>query len=152
MKRVFLIVTVLALAFSSCKTSKSVSHSAYQPAIEKNVPQEEPQQPVAEEKPVVQEPEKPIVVKTEEVTIDKSTDQKLYPFYVVIGSFSMSENAYTLLDQQMTKGEKASVLKSESGMLRVACLGTASEQEARNKIEQIRAGNEFPDVWLLKTK
>lgn len=150
MRKVFLILTILVFSFSACKTSKHATKSAYEPAIEKTVIKELPAPSVVKEKVKAPETEAPIVMKTEQVTIEKSNDQKLYAFYVIIGSFSMTENAHKLQDQQMAKGMPAVVLKSETGMLRVASLGTDSESDARSKIGQIR--NQFPDAWLLKTK
>lgn len=148
MKKPFLILGILIFSLSACKTSKHATSSAYEPAIDNAVTE------VVEEKVVEPEPviEKPVVVKTEQVTVDKSDDKKLYPFYVIIGSFSITQNAYDLQDEQKAKGVAAVVLKSETGMLRVACLGTDSEQTARAKIAEIRKGKEFPDVWLLKSK
>lgn len=151
MKKILLIITVSAFVFSNCKTSKYTKSSAYKPAVSN----EEVVLPetVKEVKVLPPETDKPIMMKIEEVTIDKSTDLKLYPYYVIIGSFSVNENAYKLQDQQLNKGVSAVVLKSDSGMLRVASLGTESEQDARKHINQIRKeSKEFPDVWLLKTK
>lgn len=150
MKKILLILFGIVLGFSSCKTAKKAATSAYEPAVEPVVVQETKKEVVKEIVPVIEEA--PVVVKTEEVTIDKSNDKKLYPFYVIIGSFSMTDNAYKLQDQQISEGIQAVVLKSETGMLRVACLGTDSEATARTKIAEIRKGKEFPDVWLLKTK
>ena len=150
MKKLFLILGIIIFSFSACKTSKHAVRSAYEPAIDNTV-KELVDEPVREEV-VAPEPEKPVMVKIEEVSIDKSNDQKLYPYYVIIGSFSIAQNAYDLQDAQLAKGVPAVVLKSETGMLRVACLGTDSEQTARTKIAEIRKGTEFPDVWLLKSK
>ena len=150
MKKLFLILGIIIFSFSACKTSKHAMSSAYEPAID-NSAKEVIDEPVKEEV-VASESEKPVVVKTEEVTVDKSNDKKLYPYYVIIGSFSIAQNAYDLQDAQLAKNVPAVVLKSETGMLRVACLGTDSEQTARATITEIRKGNEFPDVWLLKSK
>lgn len=152
MKKLFLILGIIIFSLSACKTSKHATSSAYEPAIDNTV-KEVVEEPLKEEVVAPEpEPEKPVVVKTEEVTVDKSNDNKLYPFYVIIGSFSIAQNAYDLQDAQVAKDIPAVVLKSETGMLRVACLGTDSEQTARAKIAEIRKGTEFPDVWLLKSK
>lgn len=139
MKKILIIVSIVMLMFSACKTSKKATPPVYEPAVE--ISENEIVEPVQE-----------IVMKEEEVTVEKSDDLKLYPYYVIIGSFSIIENAYKLQDQQMAKGVSAVVLKSETGMMRVAYLGTDSEQDARNSIGQIRKGKKFPDAWLLKTK
>lgn len=150
MKKILFIAIALPLMISACKTSKQapLKQSAYQPPVQQVLEKEMPDEKV----PEVDIPETPIMMKIEEVTIEKSNDQKLYAFYVIIGSFSMPENAHTLQDQQLAKGVQAIVLKSGTGMLRVACLGTDSEQEARKKIGEIRKGKELRDVWLLKSK
>ena len=51
------------------------------------------------------------------------------------------------------QGASAVILKSETGMFRVAYFGTDGEQDARIEIAQIRKTlKEYPDVWLLKSK
>ncbi|MFA9391417.1 MAG: SPOR domain-containing protein [Prolixibacteraceae bacterium] len=151
MKKIFVSVLVLSLSFTACKTAKHVKSSAYEPAIN-NAVQEMKSEPI-DEKVSVFETAQPIVMKTEEVRIEKSQDPTLRAYYVIIGSFSKTENAYKLQEDQIGKGVPSVTLKSETGMLRVAALGTDSEQEARSKINQLRkTTKEFADVWLLKTK
>ena len=151
MKKIVVSMFILSIFFTACKTSKYATKSAYEPAIDNSVDDIESNS--AEEEVIQPQREIPIVMKMEEVTIEKSNDQKLRAFYVIIGSFSNPENADKLQNQQLQNGVPAVVLKSETGMFRVAKLGTDNEQEARNKIKQIRTeSNEFPDVWLLKTK
>jgi len=151
MNRLFLVVTVILISFSSCKTAKKAGkfQSAYEPAVENKVMQDEP----VPATPTLSGSEAPIVFKTEEVTIERSEENKYYDFYVIVGSFSMVDNAYKLQSELLANGQKSDVLKSETGMLRVTYLGTNSEQEARNQINQIRKNYpKFNDVWLLKRK
>lgn len=148
MKKIFFIVIILVLSISACKTSKP---SIYQPPVEQIVVAEEPVQEV-----VVEEmPELPVVVKTEEVTLvnEENNDDKMFDFYVIIGSFKKQENANKLQEQQISKGYSSVVLKSETGMFRVAVTGTNSEYEARQLIGEIRVKTpEHNDAWLLKKK
>ena len=151
MKRVLFIVAVIVLSFASCKTSKKAQtyRSAYEPAVENKVIQEQP----VPQTPTISAPETPIVFKTEEVTIERSGENKYYNYYVIVGSFSMVDNAYKLQNELLANGQKSDVLKSETGMLRVTYMGTNSEDEARRQISNIRKNLPgFSDVWLLKRK
>lgn len=149
MRKHLLIATILLISFSACKSTKKISPA---PVVEDPVVEVAEEPVVSEVKEVMPEPEPPVVMKTEEVKLEKSTDTKLHAFYVIIGSFTQVSNAEKLQADQNAMGEKSVILKSESGMFRVANLGTDSEQEARTKISTIRKGKQFPDVWLLKSK
>jgi cell division protein FtsN len=151
MKNLVLFTSILMLSFSACKTSKTLSKSAYEPAVNNQV--ETSLSEMAAEPEKVQEPEPAIVVRTEAVSIERSDDNTLHAFYVIVGSFSMVENAYKLQNELLANGIPSEVLKTETGMMRVSYLGTDRENEAREKISEIRTKlPQFNDVWLLKRK
>lgn len=156
MKYSFLIVLLLLITFS-CKTSKKAAH---QPAIGSEtevLPADyktdrviKPQQVDLELKD-----DEPINVRTESVKVyDQEEESEAdYAFYVIIGSFSKTENATTSKAEMFKKGFTPLILTTESGLYRVAVDQTNSEAEARSFIKHIRS--QFPehnDVWLLKKK
>lgn len=164
MKKIAISIFVLAITLSGCNTiKKSMDDSAYQPAGQVEPEVTETTEP--ELKPKIDEnapsiasssaPKKEIVVKTEEVTIEKQDDneRELLDFYVIMGSFSSSDNAKKLQHSLTMAGNESEVLRSKAGLLRVSTLGTNSEAEARALIEKIRIETpEHNDVWLLKTQ
>ncbi|MBN2807496.1 MAG: SPOR domain-containing protein [Prolixibacteraceae bacterium] len=149
MKKLVLISSIFILSFSACKTSKSLSKSAYEPAVNHQV--ETSLNEMDTEPAKVQE--QAIVVRSESVSIERSNDHTLHAFYVIVGSFSMAENAYKLQSELLSNGIPSEVLKTETGMMRVSYLGTDREDEAREKVSEIRSTlPQFSDVWLLKRK
>ena len=166
MRKIAILLVVLVVALSSCKTiKKGMNDAAYQPATSTTTAQPEPvKEPVVDVKvdnegPSIgastTAPKKEILVKTEEVTIEKetATSNDLFDFYVIMGSFSNSDNARKLQSELRSEGNVSEVLRSKAGLLRVSTLGTNNENEARALIEKIRIETpEHSDVWLLKTQ
>lgn len=152
MKKIFFILVVIAAMIVSCKTAKK----AVPPPVTETAPVEQVEEKVPEPvKEAVPEDNKPIYMKTEEVSIaaDEDPSKEGFAFYVVIGSFSKSENAARFKTELMSKNFSPVLLNSESGYIRVAVDQTNSENDARNQIKIIR--NKYPehkDVWLLKSK
>jgi cell division protein FtsN len=155
MKKIALVLCVLVLVFA-CKTSKKV---AQQPAIETEQVVEQIVEPKSEVKAItpVKEPvdDTPVVMRTEEVRLyeDNTSKAASFDFYVIIGSFSKSENAEKYKREMVAKGFTPVVLTTESGLYRVAIEQSNSESGARAFIKHIRI--QFPehkDVWLLKKK
>jgi hypothetical protein len=152
MKKILFVLLVVSAIIFSCKTAKKaaptpVTEAAPIEKIDDNIPE-----PVKE---VVPEDNNPIYIKTEEVSIAENEDQSKegFAFYVIVGSFSIPENAGKFKIQLMNKNFSAVLLNSESGYTRVAIDQTNSESEARDLIKIIR--NKYPehkDVWLLKKK
>lgn len=151
MKNLVFIVSFLMIAFSACKSSKTLSKSAYEPAVNNKVETSLNTAPATPE--VVKQAQPEIVMRSEAVSIERSETTTLKAFYVIVGSFSMVENAYKLQNELLADGIPSDVLKSETGMMRVSYLGTDHESEARAMIQQIRQNKPaFSDVWLLKRK
>ena len=152
MKKIFFVLVVIAAMIVSCKTAKKV----VPPPETEPTPVEQVEEKVPEPvKEAVPEDNKPIYMKTEEVSIAADEDQSKegFAFYVVIGSFSKSENAARFKTELMSKNFSPVLLNSESGYIRVAVDQTNSESDARDQIKIIR--NKYPehkDVWLLKSK
>jgi cell division protein FtsN len=143
-------VIILGIASSSCKTTKKTAYTPepIQPVVESNeLKKPEHVEPIKEE---VQ-----VTVKTEDVSLAVGEDLSKdgFAFYVIVGSFSKSENALSFKNQLIGKGFNPVLLNSETGFVRVAVDQTNSERDAREMISKIRnVYPEYKDVWLLKKK
>ncbi len=74
-------------------------------------------------------------------------------FFVIMGSFSVLENAKRLKETLISEGFQPGILVNESGMYRVLGNSYSDESEARARIAEVRA--KFPkysDIWLLIRK
>lgn len=147
MNRITLIAAIAIGLLVSCKTSKNAQTSSYVPPVESATAE------------VANKPgnfdDSQITVKSEnfDVAQGEDTSKGDYLFYVIIGSFENSDNATIFKNQIAQKGFVPVILKSESGMYRIAVNQTNSEDEARAFIGNIRQHfSEHNDVWLLKKK
>ncbi|HPS13656.1 MAG TPA: SPOR domain-containing protein, partial [Prolixibacteraceae bacterium] len=91
----------------------------------------------------------------EEVFLADGEDQSMagYRYYVIIGGFSVPENAKKFKNELIGKGFTPVMLKAANGYTRVAVGETNSEPDARKQVLNIR--QKFPehnDVWLLRNK
>jgi cell division protein FtsN len=74
-------------------------------------------------------------------------------FFVILGSFSVLENAQRLRETLITEGFKPIIVKNESGMYRVCGNSFAQESEARARIAEVRGKfSKYSDIWLLIKK
>ncbi|MBS2098600.1 SPOR domain-containing protein [Carboxylicivirga linearis] len=108
-----------------------------------------------EAKPKVKETPKPkdIVVKEEKVKAVDTTEDEVFKYYVIIGSFKVLDNAKNYKTQLIEEGFTPVILENENGLYRVSVSAYNDEEPARNKIGNIRAGYEkYSDVWLLIRK
>ncbi len=74
-------------------------------------------------------------------------------FYVILGSFSIYDNAQRFKKQLMSEDFYPGILVNQNGLYRVSVNSYDDETQARNRIREIR--EKFPqysDVWLLIKK
>ncbi len=163
MKRIAIILMVLAVVTSSCKIfqkSSGQAESEYTtdttaPTKVFTVPGSETTttQPTAVTKPEPVVDEKPIAIRKEQVSFTNQTDQTANAgntFFVILGSFSQLDNAKNYRTTLIDEGFTPIILHSETGYYRVCVNSYKSESEARGRVAQVR--NAFPkysDVWLL---
>ncbi|MBP3420274.1 MAG: SPOR domain-containing protein [Marinifilaceae bacterium] len=87
-------------------------------------------------------------VQTEDVTITHGTADK---YCVIVGSFGDVNNATRLMENLKNDGYTGScVMKNANNMNRVCCASFATENEARQKLAEVR--NQYSDAWLLIRK
>jgi cell division protein FtsN len=100
---------------------------------------------------------KPVTVTSKEERFSaaqgESADYGSNKYFVILGSFSVLENAQRLKGTLASEGFHPVILKNESGMFRVCGNSYSEESEARSRIADVRA--QFPkysDIWLLIKK
>jgi len=93
-----------------------------------------------------------ITVRTESVKpIEPS--ERIYGYYVIIGSFRNIAGARQYSADLVKKGFTPAILENENGLFRISAGGYDEENAARARIAGIRAAyQEHSDVWLLIRK
>ena len=82
-------------------------------------------------------------------TADYGSDR----FFVIMGSFSVLENAKRLKATLTEENFQPVILRNESGMYRVCGNSYAEESDARARIAEVRGSfPKYSDVWLLIKK
>ncbi len=71
-------------------------------------------------------------------------------YHVVVGSFSIQQNAKNLQRTLNSEGNSAIVVVNEQGMYRVLIASFNEYSQARERINQINT--RFPDSWVLVQK
>jgi cell division septation protein DedD len=144
MKNFFLILLIVFLV--GCKTQKIAP---------KPVPVA---QPTAQTTPSsTQKAVKPANISSKEERFStangETADYGSNRFFVILGSFSVLENAKRLKETLKAEDFQPVILVNESGMYRVCGNNYADESAARGRIAEVRA--KFPkysDIWLLIKK
>ena len=91
-------------------------------------------------------PEPKEIIKEETVVKLNPTSQ----YYIIAGSFSEEKNAHSLIDELLKKGFSAQIIDTNrNGMYRVAYIGFATLNEAKQQLYAIREENN-PEAWILK--
>ena len=74
-------------------------------------------------------------------------------FFVIMGSFSVLENAKRLKETLVSENFHPVILKNETGMFRVCGNSYAEEAAARARIAEVRSQfSKYSDIWLLIRK
>jgi cell division protein FtsN len=148
MKNLNLLLVLLVVILAGCKTQKIAPKP--QPVAQ------ETKAPVAVAAPVPK-PAKlaPVASKEERVTVapGEIADFGSNRFFVIMGSFSVLENAKRLKETLTTENFHPVILINESGMYRVCGNNYAEESAARSRIAEVRGTYpKYSDIWLLISK
>jgi cell division protein FtsN len=74
-------------------------------------------------------------------------------FYVILGSFSIYDNAVKFKKQLMSQDFAPGILVNQNGLYRVSVNSYDDETQARTRISSIRQNYpQYSDVWLLIKK
>ena len=171
MKRIILVAFTLALLTSGCKVFKS-SKKSQAPKTEttaetkvfsvpapKNTIRENPvsdtMYETADKAATGTPAAKPVSIRSESFTMT-SEDEAAYgnkKYYVIVGSFSSSENAGKFKQELSPMGFKPIILHSETGYYRVCVDSFNDEAAARSRVQKIRTEHpKYSDSWLLIKK
>jgi len=102
---------------------------------------------------LVEEKYPDIDVRTESVKPVDQMEATIYRYYVVIGSFKNISNARQQTVALVKEGLSPTILENENGLFRISAGGYNEENEARRRINEIRAKYaNHKDVWLLRRK
>lgn len=134
--KLFLLLSIVI--FASCKSQKIFPEN----------------EPVAQEKVnetgVESLPE--IVVKEEKISVPEGEAASLGTkrYYVILGSFSIYDNAKSYKGQLMKENFFPGILVNEKGLYRVCVNSYDDESKARGRVAEIRTNyDKYADVWLL---
>ncbi|MEI6276399.1 MAG: SPOR domain-containing protein [Prolixibacteraceae bacterium] len=151
MKNLNLLLLLFAVSFVACKTQKIPPKP--QPVAQETVTPATPAKPAALAKPAGKTAS--VSSKEERFTTaqGETADYGSNRFFVILGSFSVLENAQRLKTTLTGENFHPVILKNESGMYRVCGNSYSDENEARARIAEVRANfPKYSDIWLLIKK
>jgi cell division protein FtsN len=159
MKDLYSLIVLIILIMVGCKTQKIAPKP--QPVAQETVAPSTPAPPPPSTTKTIPSTTEnaikaaPISSKEERFSAatGETADYGSNRFFVILGSFSVLENAQRLKATLTTEGFQPIIVQNEGGMYRVCGNGFAQEGEARARITEVRM--KFPkysDIWLLIKK
>lgn len=147
--RKLLTLLIIAALLPACRSGKEMNPYTAPPIRpEVREPAKRPE--------VVPEPAEVIPVVEERFEFEKKQDElehQVNSFFVILGSFRVSENANKYKTSLEGVGFTPVILLSETGLHRISVGSFSQEAEARQRVLQIRrAYPEHHDAWLLIRK
>jgi cell division protein FtsN len=156
--RIFFLVAIAGVSFTACKskqkmtavpganvpaattpsTTTTTSSTVTSSTATRPVQQTPPQQEVTR-----QETFKLAAGETNNTALSKK-------FHVVVGAFSIHDNARNLRTKLTREGNDALTVENDKGMLRVIIASYNEYNQAKTKINEIKAT--YPDAWVLVQK
>ena len=152
MKYLSLLLILVVVALAACKTQK-IAPKPLPLAQEKSTPAV-----VAAPTPAPKaNTGKPATVTSKEERFSTASgeiaDYGTNKFFVIMGSFSVLENAKRLKETLTTENFHPVILLNDSGMYRVCGNSYAEESAARARIAEVRLSfPKYSDIWLLIRK
>lgn len=163
MNKLWLFGLCMLFAFGACKPKQSAYKAAYEKAKEtESVPVvvENTNEPVAQYTPAPVAKPKPTTTSSSETRVESITAlagedaSRLKSFSVVIGSFTVKTNAYSLKNRMISEGYNAVLGENEQGMLRVIVASFETKQEAMDGRDVFKAKHpdraDFQKAWILE--
>jgi cell division protein FtsN len=145
MKNLNLLPLLLVIALAGCKTQKIAPKP--QPVVQETTPAPETTPKVIKPAPVVSKEERFSTATGE--TADYGSNR----FFVIMGSFSVLENAKRLKETLKSENFSPVIVMNESGMYRVCGNSYEQESAARARIAEVRGSfPKYSDIWLLIKK
>ncbi len=146
--RLTLVLAVVMLATSACKTKQKIAQIPAGANIEAKAPVVEMAPSTTTTREEVKDAE---VTRNENFSlVDGDKDALNHKYHVVVGSFSKQTNAKGLQSSLIGEGNKAIIVVNEKGMFRVLINSFNDYNLAHSRIREI--SNRFPDAWVLVQK
>jgi cell division septation protein DedD len=147
-----LILLLLVVSFVGCKTQK-IAPKPKPVAQEAASPAAAP----ATTSSSAQKSSKPAAISSKEERVTAVQGEKADfgsdKYFVILGSFSVLENAKRLKETLVAEGFHPVILINENGMYRVCGDNYAEEETARARIAEVRGKlPKYSDIWLLIKK
>jgi cell division protein FtsN len=154
--RKLMTVLMIAAVLTACRSGKDMNPVGYtsppvRPEVRETPRQPEPVRPAPE-------PETAAVIPVVEERFQferkqDELDHQINSFFVILGSFRVSENANKYKNMLENSGFTPVILLSETGLHRVSVGSFSREADARQRVLQIRGiYPEYHDAWLLIRK
>ncbi len=86
---------------------------------------------------------------TSESTTEPTTDSGI-TYYIIAGSFTNLDNAKVRKAALDNAGFSATILEKENGYYRISIANFGSEQQAKDKLEELNQNNAVKDMWIHK--
>ncbi len=152
MKNLSLLLILVVLVLTACKTQK-IAPKPQPVTQEKNTPAVVAAPIPAPKANTV----KPAAVASKEERFSTASgevaDYGTNKFFVIMGSFSVLENAKRLKETLTSENFHPVILMNDSGMYRVCGNSYAEESAARARIAEVRSSfPKYSDIWLLIRK
>ena len=148
--RKLLTLLIIAVLLPACRSGKEMSPVEYSSPPVRPVAREPEKKPEPPPKP---EPVEVIPVVEERFEFEQQQDEidhQVNSFFVILGSFRVSENANNFKTTLEGSGFTPVILLSETGFHRISIGSFSQEAEARQRVLQIRRTYpEHHDAWLL---
>jgi cell division septation protein DedD len=146
--RKLLTLLIIAVLLPACRSGREMT------PVEYSSPPVRPAARAPETKPEpVAEPAEVIPVVEERFEFEQKQDEldhQVNSFFVILGSFRVSENANNFRTSLERSGFTPVILLSETGLHRISVGSFSQESEARQRVLQIRRTYpEYYDAWLL---
>ncbi|PID89346.1 MAG: hypothetical protein CSB01_02470 [Bacteroidia bacterium] len=94
-----------------------------------------------------------VSMRSEEVEVVRGAIDHKAKYFIILGSFSVEDNANKLVRRLAKQGFAPNILRSPSGMYRVSGYYFNDERAARMEVDAIRKKYpEYDDLWLLIKK
>jgi cell division protein FtsN len=153
MKRAIILILIIGVALSACKSTKKVSKNPYEPATTSTTTSTKIFTVPQNNTPENTSGEKPYSTRKEAITFVQPEQQNQNGFFIIVGSYSSLENANKFRSTLISEGFNPVIVQSETGFYRVTVDSYTNEPAARTRLLQIRQNYpQYGDSWLLIKK
>lgn len=153
MKSAIVLIFIIGIALTACKSTKKASTNPYEPATTTQTNTGTKIFTVPQNNQTDTSGEKPYSSRQESITFVQPEEQNQNGFFIIVGSYSSLENAKKFRQTLIGEGFNPIIVQSETGFYRVTVDSYTNESAARTRLMQIRQNYpQYADTWLLIKK